>query len=239
MQESNFIPATTIRAGDTVLHKPSSETWHVCGVHKDGTELIPSGYPFPSIAKVVDCMLIEQSTKPQTEEDRKALMKCGMLSFLEPQLTYRGDGMTTIIQKEPVSKIEAEYLATYISATYQLITPIELCQLYPNGNYCLKVLLQGFYDIEPDNMFFNILHAQFYIGQTNTKKEKKQMNPYEKQGTLHEAIQDAERRLGSYLAMDGCEKTDAYAQQQITRIRDWSEQLDRMYNKEVTYDASN
>lgn len=61
-------------------------------------------------------------------------------------------------------------------------------------------------------------------------------NIYEKQGILQEAIKDAEWRLGSYLAMDGCEKTDKYAQDQISRIRQWATELDKMLTAEVTLD---
>lgn len=55
------------------------------------------------------------------------------------------------------------------------------------------------------------------------------MNCYEKQGVLQAAIEDAERRLGSYLAHEGCEKTDKYAQHQISLIRDWAKQLSTLY----------
>jgi hypothetical protein len=40
-------------------------------------------------------------------------------------------------------------------------------------------------------------------------------------------IFDAERRLGSYLASDGNEKTDVYAQKQIKLIKQWTEELNQ------------
>ena len=49
-----------IRPSDTVLHKPSGETWVVCGVDHEKGELIPCGYPFPSLAKLSDCELVEE-----------------------------------------------------------------------------------------------------------------------------------------------------------------------------------
>ena len=56
-------------------------------------------------------------------------------------------------------------------------------------------------------------------------------NSFERQTLYQTAIEDAERRLGSYLAMDGCEKTDSYAQQQIAKNRSWAEKLDKMYEE--------
>lgn len=46
-----------IRAGDTVRHGPSGETWLVAAVH--GVELAPAGWP-EGIARIEDCTLVER-----------------------------------------------------------------------------------------------------------------------------------------------------------------------------------
>jgi len=72
-----------IRPNDIVLHKPSGEEWVVCGINYDNGQLIPCGYPFPSVARIDDCVLVESCNKPQTEEMKKALREHGMLNFIE------------------------------------------------------------------------------------------------------------------------------------------------------------
>jgi hypothetical protein len=74
-----------IRPNDIVLHKPSGETWVVCGVDHSKGELIPCGYPFPTLAKVSDCELIEEgyTAKGQPEEYIKALQKHGLDRFID------------------------------------------------------------------------------------------------------------------------------------------------------------
>ena len=72
-----------IRPNDIVLHKPSGEEWVVCGINYDNGQLIPCGYPFPSVARIDDCVLVESCNKPQTEEMKKALSEHGMLNFIE------------------------------------------------------------------------------------------------------------------------------------------------------------
>lgn len=74
-----------IRPNDVVLHKPSGEKWVVAGVHYDGKTLIPKGYPFPSIADVSDCELIESNYKtyPQEEAVIKILMEHGLESYVD------------------------------------------------------------------------------------------------------------------------------------------------------------
>lgn len=64
-----------IRANDVVKHKPSGETWVVCGVDYDAGELIPCGYPFPSLAKIADCEKLEDgyTAHGQPENFIKAL----------------------------------------------------------------------------------------------------------------------------------------------------------------------
>ena len=76
---------TEIRPNDTVLHKPTGETWVVCGVNHDLKTLIPCGYPFPSIGKIEDCELLqsEYETHPQTVEQINALKKHGMDNYID------------------------------------------------------------------------------------------------------------------------------------------------------------
>ena len=78
-------PAVKIRPNDTVRHKPSGETWVVCGVDHGKGELIPCGHPFPTIAKVSDCELIKENyiTKPQSEEHIKELQEQGLERFID------------------------------------------------------------------------------------------------------------------------------------------------------------
>lgn len=74
-----------IRPSDVVLHKPTGETWVVCGVDYEKGELIPCGYPFPTLAKLTDCELVEEryTTKGQPEEYIKALQKHGLTRFID------------------------------------------------------------------------------------------------------------------------------------------------------------
>ena len=74
-----------IRPSDIVLHKPTGETWVVCGIDHEKGELIPCGYPFPTIAKLEDCELVEEhyTAKGQPEEYIKALQECGLTRFID------------------------------------------------------------------------------------------------------------------------------------------------------------
>ena len=74
-----------IKPNDVVLHKPSSEKWVVCGVDHSKDELIPCGYPFPTLAKISDCELIEEhySVEPQDEWQIKALREHGLDRFID------------------------------------------------------------------------------------------------------------------------------------------------------------
>ena len=53
----------SFRASDTVLHRPSGETWTLCCDQIDGL-VIPSGWP-ACLAKSGDCVLIEAATDPE------------------------------------------------------------------------------------------------------------------------------------------------------------------------------
>ena len=73
-----------IMAGDTVLHRPTGETWVVCGVNYEQGRLIPCGYPFPSMAWLEDCELLERRKTPgQPEEYARALLGHGLAGFVE------------------------------------------------------------------------------------------------------------------------------------------------------------
>ena len=74
-----------IRPNDTVLHRPTGETWVVAGVSLSTGELVPSGYPFPSVAKIEDCDLLEKGyeAKPQDKDVIEAFQKEGMLKFID------------------------------------------------------------------------------------------------------------------------------------------------------------
>lgn len=76
---------TRIMPNDTVKHQPSGEIWVVCGVNHESGSLIPMGYPFPSIANVADCELIERhyETKPQSEKQIKALQAHGLTGYID------------------------------------------------------------------------------------------------------------------------------------------------------------
>lgn len=73
-----------IKADDLVLHKPSGETWVVCGVDPAAGELIPCGYLFPTVAKLADCELVRPSkTTKQPRELKDCLLKHGLGRFAE------------------------------------------------------------------------------------------------------------------------------------------------------------
>lgn len=77
--------STKIKPNDIVLHKPSGEKWVVAGVHYDGNTFIPMGYPFPSVAKIEDCELIESryTIEPQEDNVIRALIKHGLESYID------------------------------------------------------------------------------------------------------------------------------------------------------------
>jgi hypothetical protein len=54
-------PSKAIRAGDTVLHKPTGEKWLVAAMSGDGAKLVCCGWP-ESIADVSDCELFRSAT---------------------------------------------------------------------------------------------------------------------------------------------------------------------------------
>lgn len=74
-----------IGPSDTVLHRPSGEHWVVCGVDPERDELIPCGWPFPTLAKLSDCELVEErySKEGQPEALKEALRKHALFRFVE------------------------------------------------------------------------------------------------------------------------------------------------------------
>ena len=74
-----------IMPSDVILHRPTGETWTVCGVDHKAGRLIPCGYPFPTVARIEDCEVIERhyETQYQTEEQIKALQKYELTSFID------------------------------------------------------------------------------------------------------------------------------------------------------------
>ena len=72
-----------IRAGDYVKHIPSGEEWVVCGVSYERDELVPCGYPFPTLARLHDCVLTKSNGLPQPQDYKNALMAHGMPSLVE------------------------------------------------------------------------------------------------------------------------------------------------------------
>lgn len=74
-----------IQPNDIVKHLPTGEEWVVCGVNLSDGKLIPCGYPFPTIANISDCEIVEKRyyKEPQSEEQIKALQKEGLLKFID------------------------------------------------------------------------------------------------------------------------------------------------------------
>ena len=81
-----------IKPNDIVIHKPSGEKWVVCGVDYRTGELIPCGYPFPTLAKISDCELVEERyhIMAQTEEQIKALQREGLDRFIVSRHYMKG-----------------------------------------------------------------------------------------------------------------------------------------------------
>ena len=75
---------TAIMPNDVVKHLSTGEEWVVCGVNYERGELIPCGYPFPSIYQISDCTLVEKrySHGGQEREQIVALQKTGLPSFI-------------------------------------------------------------------------------------------------------------------------------------------------------------
>lgn len=48
-----------IEAGDSIIHKPTGETWFCLGVNRDRDQVCAGGWP-PTMAKLSDCELVEK-----------------------------------------------------------------------------------------------------------------------------------------------------------------------------------
>lgn len=70
----------TFQAGDTVKHIPSGETWILCGANNERGEVIPCGWPFPTLAKAEDCILLKRGGPK--EEYKRALKSIGLDSYI-------------------------------------------------------------------------------------------------------------------------------------------------------------
>ena len=83
-----------IKPNDVVLHKPSGEKWVVAGVNYDEGRLIPKGYPFPSLANIADCELLERryEFKRQSEDVIKYFRDHGMTSYIDAFEDVKGAG---------------------------------------------------------------------------------------------------------------------------------------------------
>lgn len=58
---------TTIKTGDTVLHKPSGETWVVAYVRPETNDLAWCGWP-SGLARLSDCELVESCTPDESKD---------------------------------------------------------------------------------------------------------------------------------------------------------------------------
>ena len=57
-----------IEQGDTVLHKPSGESWFVLGVNYKKDKICVGGWP-PTMAQLSDCELEEKGDKVLNEQE--------------------------------------------------------------------------------------------------------------------------------------------------------------------------
>jgi len=67
--------ARKFKAGDTVKHHPTGETWLLIRDEHEG-QVFPGGWP-PSIAKAEDCTLIRSCPHPERDMDG-CCKRCGM-----------------------------------------------------------------------------------------------------------------------------------------------------------------
>lgn len=68
---------SNVRAGDSVVHGPSGETWLVAAMSPDGTELVCCGWP-ETVAKVADCTLAKACGDAEHAEMlRQVIESCG------------------------------------------------------------------------------------------------------------------------------------------------------------------
>lgn len=88
-----------IRSGDTVLHKPSGETWAVA--FTEGSELSPCGWP-PTRAKIIDCELVHSCTDAEHRE------------MLEAWAIKGGGDFRTVACRHQLFELNRAYVGTGI-----------------------------------------------------------------------------------------------------------------------------
>ena len=184
MREKVITQAMTIRPSDTVLHKPSGEKWLIVGAHHDGREVVPGGYPFPTIAQTKDCELLESGNMPQEEEWKVALRKHGLVNFIEATLEYVGEGQTSIIMKDAVPFEEACKIRDYVAENYQTyqidIHGVQFGDV--QTGHVVKAGLNGYYKAENDSSFVKVGPYWFYIGTSSFPYKKRPPKVCEKCG---------------------------------------------------------
>lgn len=74
-----------IKPNDIVLHKPTGEKWVVAGVNREAHSLIPKGYPFPSVARIEDCELLERRYEFERQDEKliKFFRDNGMNGYID------------------------------------------------------------------------------------------------------------------------------------------------------------
>lgn len=141
-----------IRPNDFVRHKPSGETWVVCGVSEERNELVPMGYPFPTLAKLSDCVLVKSRNEPQTQEQKTALLKEGMPSLVEQPEPPDAD--TTYCDREKFVKGPLQTLCREIAGQALILryqaeekgiykTAVETVEVQMGAGYPLYVVVTG------------------------------------------------------------------------------------------------
>ena len=72
-----------IRANDLVKHIPTGEEWVVAGVDYQTDRLVPCGYPFPTMARISDCELLESREEKQSMQMKMLLEREGLPGMIE------------------------------------------------------------------------------------------------------------------------------------------------------------
>jgi hypothetical protein len=64
----------TLKAGDTIKHGPSGETWVVAAVSPDGKDILCCGWP-ETMAAVADCELLKACSLEESVEQSQSVAK--------------------------------------------------------------------------------------------------------------------------------------------------------------------
>ena len=129
--------SSEIRAGDVVRHRPSGETWLVCGVDAAHDQLVPCGHPFPSIARLSDCDLLE-CEHGQTREMRKALHAHGLDAMIEPE-EHPDEAMRTFVRERDAALLSFDDERVRAFCAKYHIPPVESYAAF-RGGICKSVL---------------------------------------------------------------------------------------------------